>query len=67
MKNWYVANGFVHTGTRKFEQYRQQGIHDFQLFTGDDNLNAQEFYEHIGYRSDNEVVYRKRDIWNKNT
>lgn len=47
--------------------YRQQGIHDFQLFTGNDNLSAQEFYEHIGYRSDNEVVYRKRDIWEKNT
>ncbi len=48
------------------EWYRQQGIHDFQLFTGKDNLVAQEFYEHIGYRSDNEVLYRKRDIWNKN-
>lgn len=46
--------------------YRQQGIHDFQLFTGKDNIDAQEFYEHIGYRSDNEVFYRKRDKWNAN-
>jgi GNAT superfamily N-acetyltransferase len=45
--------------------YREQNIHDFQLFTGKENENAQKFYEHIGYRRNNDVLYRKRDSWMK--
>jgi GNAT superfamily N-acetyltransferase len=48
------------------EWYRGKDIHNFQLFTGNENINAQKFYEHIGYRSDNEILYRKRDWWNEN-
>lgn len=45
------------------EWYRQRNIHDFQLFTGEDNFKAQKFYENIGYRKSEEVFYRKRDWW----
>ena len=45
------------------EWYRQNNIHDFQLFTGFDNSNAQRFYEHIGYRPNDDILYRKRDWW----
>jgi [ribosomal protein S5]-alanine N-acetyltransferase len=41
--------------------YRGMGIHDFQLFTGADNGNAQQFYTHIGYRRQTDVMFRKRD------
>jgi ribosomal protein S18 acetylase RimI-like enzyme len=41
--------------------YRKQGIHDFQLFTSRNNTNAQVFYEHLGYRRHNDILYRKRD------
>ena len=43
--------------------YREKGIHDFQLFTGGDNQTAQAFYESIGYRRNDDVLYRKRDQW----
>jgi GNAT superfamily N-acetyltransferase len=43
--------------------YRKQGIHDFQLFTSRSNTNAQVFYEHIGYRRHDDILYRKRDRW----
>ena len=43
------------------DRYREQGIHDFQLFTGRKNTNAQAFYEHLGYRRHDDVLYRKRD------
>ncbi len=45
--------------------YRQRGIHDFQLFTGSENLNAQKFYKGIGYRRSDEIIYRKRDWWKR--
>jgi ribosomal protein S18 acetylase RimI-like enzyme len=45
------------------EWYRKQDIHDFQLFTGKENTDAQKFYERIGYRRHEDVLYRKRDRW----
>ena len=45
--------------------YREMGIHDFQLFTGRDNQNAQQFYERMGYRRDDDILYRKRSGWVK--
>ena len=47
------------------DHYRNAGIHNFQLFTGGDNLIAQRFYERNGYRRDDDVLYRKRDRWTK--
>ncbi len=41
--------------------YREQGIHDFQLFTGGNNANAHAFYEHMGYGRHGDILYRKRD------
>lgn len=49
------------------EWYRKRNIHDFQLFTGNDNVNAQKFYEQIGYRRNEDILYRKRDWWSKET
>lgn len=43
------------------EWYRKQGVHNFQLFRGQDNEIAREFYEHIGYCKQNDILYRKRD------
>jgi ribosomal protein S18 acetylase RimI-like enzyme len=43
------------------DYYRKSGIHDFQLFTSGKNTNAQAFYEHMGYRSQDDILYRKRD------
>lgn len=40
--------------------FEQQGIFDFQLFTSEDNENAQRFYEKMGYARDRELMYRKR-------
>ncbi len=45
------------------DHYREMGIHDFQLFTGGVNQNAQRFYERVGYRRCGDVLYRKRDGW----
>ena len=45
--------------------YRSRNIHDFQLFTGGENLNAQKFYKAQGYRRSDEIMYRKRDSWNR--
>lgn len=45
------------------EWYRERNIHDFQLFTGNDNLKAQKFYEQNGYRRCDDILYRKRDWW----
>ena len=45
--------------------YREKGIHDFQLFTGGDNFSAHKFYERMGYRRDDDLLYRKRDSWIK--
>jgi GNAT superfamily N-acetyltransferase len=56
-----VGRGII---TYAEEWYRQRNIHDFQLFTGESNLNAQNFYSHIGYRKFNDILYRKRDWWN---
>lgn len=45
--------------------YRDRDIHDFQLFTGGENLNAQKFYKKQGYRRSDEIMYRKRDSWSR--
>lgn len=45
------------------EWYRQKNIHDFQLFTEFKNMKAQNFYECIGYRRQDDILYRKRDWW----
>ncbi|HEX3076424.1 MAG TPA: GNAT family N-acetyltransferase [Lachnospiraceae bacterium] len=46
--------------------YRQYDIHNFQLFTGNDNESAQKFYENVGYRRNDDILYRKRDWWKEN-
>ena len=43
--------------------YREKGIHDFQLFTGGENENAQQFYQRMGYRRNDDILFRKRDSW----
>jgi ribosomal protein S18 acetylase RimI-like enzyme len=40
--------------------YIRQGIRNFQLFTGKENLTAQEFYKKSGYNKTDEIMYRKR-------
>ena len=42
------------------DTFVKQGIFDFQLFTGEENENAQRFYEKTGYSRDRERMYRKR-------
>lgn len=39
--------------------FRQQGVYNFQLLTGQNNVIAQKFYEHLGYSRQNEISYRK--------
>lgn len=68
----YINDSFQKQGIGKNlisyaeEWYRQHNIHDFQLFTGKENVNGQKFYEHIGYRRNDDILYRKRDRWNLN-
>lgn len=68
----YVNKSFQRKGIGKNlmnyaeEWYRQHDVHDFQLFTGKNNTNAQRFYEYIGYRRHEDILYRKRDWWNDN-
>lgn len=57
-----IGKGLIHYAE---EWYRIRNIHDFQLFTGGENLNAQKFYKKQGYRRSDEIMYRKRDAWNK--
>lgn len=40
--------------------YSDKNIGGFQLFTDDENISAQKFYESIGYIKTNEIMYRKR-------
>lgn len=67
----YVEEDFQKKGIGKGlvnfaeDWYRQREVHDFQLFTGSENLNAQKFYKGIGYRRSDEILYRKRDWWRK--
>ncbi len=66
----YVEEAFQKQGIGKGllcfmeDWYRSKNIHDFQLFTGGENLNAQKFYKRQGYRRSDEIMYRKRDSWN---
>lgn len=40
--------------------FKAKSIKGFQLFTGKDNVNAQAFYEKLGYKKTDELMYRKR-------
>ncbi len=40
--------------------YLSQKVKGFQLFTGKENKKAQAFYEKIGYKRTEELMYRKR-------
>lgn len=40
--------------------FQVKGIKGFQLFTGKDNISAQAFYEKLGYKKSDELMYRKR-------
>ncbi len=42
------------------EYFLNRGIKGYQLFTGKYNEVAQAFYENIGYKKSNEIMYRKR-------
>ena len=42
------------------EEFAQEGVKAFQLFTGGKNVNAQRFYETCGYTRTEEVMFRKR-------
>ncbi|NLA76505.1 MAG: GNAT family N-acetyltransferase [Clostridiales bacterium] len=42
------------------EYFSDSNVEAFQLFTGDENLDAQRFYEKLGYRKTDEIMYRKR-------
>lgn len=42
------------------QQYFDQKIGGFQLFTGGANSTAQRFYENLGYTKSDEIMYRKR-------
>jgi Acetyltransferases len=37
-----------------------KNIKEFQLFTGKENISAQVFYEKLGYKKTDELMYRKR-------
>jgi len=41
-------------------EFQNQGIHDYQLFTGKDNETAQKFYHACGYQETAELMLRKR-------
>lgn len=58
-----IGKGLLHYAE---DWYRGRNIHDFQLFTGGENLNAQKFYKGQGYRRSDEIMYRKRDSWKQN-
>ena len=40
--------------------FKAQNIKGFQLFTGKNNTIAQVFYEKLGYKKTDEIMYRKR-------
>jgi ribosomal protein S18 acetylase RimI-like enzyme len=67
----FVDEGFrgqgIGKGLIRFAEnhYLKQDIHDFQLFTGRSNTIAQAFYEHMGYRRHDEILYRKQDGWKR--
>lgn len=42
------------------EYFSDSNVEAFQLFTGNENFDAQRFYEKQGYRKNDEIMYRKR-------
>ncbi len=64
----FIDEAFQHKGIGKGllnfaeEWYRGNNIHDFQLFTGLNNVKAQLFYERNNYHKENDILYRKRDF-----
>lgn len=42
------------------EYFKTQNVVGYQLFTGKNNKTAQAFYEKIGYKRTDELMYRKR-------
>lgn len=68
----YVRTEFrrqgIATGLMIFVEdiFRTNRIEGFQLFTGKANVNAQAFYENLGYKRTDELMYRKRIETEKN-
>ena len=62
----YIDENFRHLGiaTKMFEfiedYFKDKNICGYQLFTGEDNVVAQAFYEKQGYVKSSEMMYRKR-------
>lgn len=57
----YRNNGVGAKLTGFAEEYFTGGnVEAFQLFTGNENLDAQRFYEKQGYKKTDEIMYRKR-------
>lgn len=42
------------------EYFKDKNIAGYQLFTSDENINAQSFYDKLGYAQSREIMYRKR-------
>jgi ribosomal protein S18 acetylase RimI-like enzyme len=40
--------------------FEERNIKEFQLFTGKDNTAARAFYEKLGYKKIDEVMYKKK-------
>lgn len=39
--------------------YKQRNIFKVKLLTGNKNLNAQGFYEHLGYTKTDQILYKR--------
>ena len=39
--------------------YKERNIFKIKLLTGDGNLNAQGFYEHLGYVKTDKILYKR--------
>ena len=62
----FVIEGYRRKGIARLliskmeEEFKQNNIFSFQLFTGVDNIIAQTFYTSCGYKKSEERMYRKR-------
>lgn len=62
----FIIEGYRRKGIARLliskmeEEFKQNNIFSFQLFTGADNIIAQIFYTSCGYTKTEECMYRKR-------